>query len=116
MGFPSAPVPAAREHAGGRNGCGEVHVFPFPSVPLLYAHLEISGETQNHLSMKKVAKTPKTTTISVLDRKVEGRRLSSDPVPPSPVSLPALLGQDRPAITVEAKWKGTDTGNSFMYC
>lgn len=58
----------------------------------------------------------KNTMISGLDRKVEGTRLSSDFVPPSPVSLPALLGQDCPAIMVEVMWKGTDTGNSFMYC
>lgn len=56
MGFPGAPVPGAREHAGGRNDSGEVHVFPFPTLSSLYVHPEISGGTQNHLSIRQVPK------------------------------------------------------------
>lgn len=50
VGSPSAPVLAAREHTWARYGCGEVPVFAFPGVSLLYVCLEMSGETQNHLS------------------------------------------------------------------
>lgn len=83
MGFPSAPV-LPGEHAGGTNGCGELHVLPFPGISLLYVLLETSADIQNHLSMSQVAKTPQGVSWT-------GEEAESDPVP-QPSVLASTVG------------------------
>lgn len=101
---------------GEQNFCvrGFILAFPFPNKSLLYVHLEMVRSTWSHPSTSQVVKAPQK---ALWIGRVEGTRQSLDLVPPpAPVSLPVLPGGDRAAVAVAAKWRGTDTGNSFMYC
>lgn len=102
---------------GEQNFCvrGFILTFPFPNKSLLYVQLEMVRSTRSHPSTNQVVKAPQK---ALWIGRVEGSRQSLVlGAPPSgPVSLPVLPGGDRAAVAVAAKWRGTDTGNSFMYC